>query len=278
MAYLWGPAADVAFRRGWTHGILALALWPFVLTGAIVLLDRAIRRLRPGERPSPLVAGQVLLLAAVAVWSHPVLDTLNTYGVRWLMPFNGQWFYGDTLFIVDPWLWLTLAIGVFLSRSARRTTRPARLALGVSTAYAVVMAVSSLAARRIAARELVETTGAPVRRLMVSPLPVNPFVRRVVVDQGEVYRSASFRWLIAPHTDAASVEVYPKGEASHPAARAAAATTIGRRFLGWARFPAYEIEDLGAGRFVVHIVDLRYADRPGVRFGAVSIPVTIGRL
>ena len=221
---------------------------------------------------------QVLLLAAVAVWSHPVLDTLNTYGVRWLMPFSGRWFYGDTLFIVDPWLWLALAVGVLLSRSARGTARPARLALGVSAAYALAMAVSSLAARRIAARELVETTGEPVRRLMVSPLPVNPFVRRVVVDQGEVYRSASFRWLDAPHTDAASVEVYPKGEASHPAARAAAATTLGRRFLGWARFPAYEIEDLGAGRFVVNIVDLRYADRPGVRFGAVSIPVTIGRL
>ena len=50
------------------------------------------------------------------------------------------------------------------------------------------MAVSALAARRIAASELVALTGEPRARLMVSPLPVNPFVRRVVVDQGEVYR------------------------------------------------------------------------------------------
>ena len=28
LAYLWGPGADLAFRRGWTHGVLALALWP----------------------------------------------------------------------------------------------------------------------------------------------------------------------------------------------------------------------------------------------------------
>jgi hypothetical protein len=30
---------------------------------------------------------------------------------------------------------------------------------------------------------------------------------------------------------------------------------------------------MGGNHYVVHIVDLRYADRPGVRFGAVSIPV-----
>ncbi len=170
-----------------------------------------------------------------------------------------------------------LALGVVLSGPARRTTRPARLALGLGAAYALAMVLSSLAARRIAARELLAATGEPVRRMMVSPLPVNPFVRRVVVDQGEVYRGASFSWLTAPHIDAVSVEVYPKGEANHPAVAAAAATTLGRRFLGWARFPAYQIEDRGAGRFVVHIVDLRYANRPGVRFGAVSVPVTIER-
>src|SRR6188472_1371941 len=31
LAYFWGPGADLAFRRGWTHGVLALALWPLVL-------------------------------------------------------------------------------------------------------------------------------------------------------------------------------------------------------------------------------------------------------
>ena len=68
LAYLWGPAADLAFRRGWTHGILALALWPFVLTGAMLLL-------RPG-RPAGAAArrcrrawrrGEVLLLSSVAI-------------------------------------------------------------------------------------------------------------------------------------------------------------------------------------------------------------------
>jgi len=273
VAHFWGPGADLAFRRGWTHGILALALWPLVLTGALVLLDRAIQRLRRSSLPTGLVPAQLLLLSSVAILSHPVLDTLNTYGMRWLMPFSGQWFYGDTLFIVDPWLWLALGLGVLLSRTRRRGPRPARIALTVSLIYVVAMAVSTLAARRIAAAELARMSGEPVRRLLVSPLPVNPFKRSVVAEQAEVYRIAEFRWRATPHVDPASIRTFPKGPAEHPAVRAATATTLGRRFLGWARFPAFQVEPVGTGGSVVHIVDLRYADRPGVRFGSVSIPV-----
>jgi inner membrane protein len=274
LAHWAGPAADLAFRRGWTHGILALCLWPFVLTGAMVLLDRGLQWARGASIPSGLRARQLLLLSAVSILSHPILDTLNTYGMRWLMPFSGRWFYGDTLFIVDPWLWLALGLGVILSRARNGATRPARLALWISFAYVSAMAASALAARRVAAAELVQLSGAPVRRLLVSPLPVNPFVRSVVAEQDEVYRTARFYWLRNPHLAPEAVRIFPKGPREHPAVRTAAATTLGRRFLGWARFPAFQLEPAGGDALVVHIVDLRYADRPGVRFGAVSIPVT----
>jgi inner membrane protein len=275
VSYFWGPSADLAFRRGWTHGVLALVLWPFVLTGVMIALDRGLRRVRRASLPSGLVPRQLLFLSSVAILSHPILDTLNTYGMRWLMPFSGRWFYGDTLFIVDPWLWLALGAGVVLSRPRRAGTRPARIALWVSCAYVAAMAASTLAARRISGPEIAAISGQPVERLMVSPFPVNPFVRSVVVEQEEVYRTARFNWLARPRLDSASVRIFPKGRADHPAVQAAAATTLGRRFLGWARFPAFQLEPAGGGDFVVHILDLRYADRPGVRFGAVSIPVTI---
>jgi inner membrane protein len=273
LAYFWGPGADLAFRRGWTHGVLALALWPVLLTGAMILLDRALRRLRRASLPSGVLPGQVLLLSCVSIWSHPALDTLNTYGVRWLMPFSGRWFYGDTLFIVDPWLWLALGLGLLLSR-LRASTRPARLALWLAFGYAAVMVVGAVAARRIARVEIAAISGAPVGRILVSPVPVNPLRRRVVAEQDEGYRTGEFRWLIAPHLDPASVRLYPKGEREDPAVVRAANTTLGRRFLGWARFPAFRVERTGSGGPTVHIVDLRYADRPGVRFGAVSIPVS----
>ena len=275
LAFFWGPGAELAFRRGWTHGILALVLWPFALTGVMMVLDRGITRLRRASLPSGLVPGQVLFLSSVAIVSHPILDTLNTYGMRWLMPFSGRWFYGDTLFIVDPWLWLALGAGVMLSRTGRGTTRPARIALWVSFAYVAAMAASTLAARRIAGPAMAGISGNAVERLMVSPFPVNPFVRSVVVEQGEVYRTARFRWLARPHLDSASVRIFPKGRVDDPAAQAAATTTVGRRYLGWARFPAFQVEPAGGGDFMVRIVDLRYADPAGAPIGSVSIPVTI---
>ena len=275
VAFFFGPEADLAFRRGWTHGVLALLLWPFVLTGAMMLVDRAVRRARRATLPSGLVPGQLLLLSAIGILSHPILDTLNTYGLRWLMPFSGRWYYGDTLFIVDPWLWLVLGAGVMLTRARRGGTGAARVALGLSLIYIVAMAASTVAGRRAAGAAIANITGEPVSRLMVSPIPVNPFRRKVVVEQEEVYRTADFRWLATPRLDPASLRIFPKGPADHPAVQAAARTTVGRRFLGWARFPTFRLEPAGPGAFVVHIIDLRYAERPGDRFGAVSIPVTV---
>jgi inner membrane protein len=275
LAFLWGPAADLAFRRGWTHGVLALALWPFALTGAMIGLHRLLQRIRRASPPRAQAPRQLLLLSAISIISHPILDTLNTYGVRWLMPFSGRWFYGDTLFIVDPWLWLALATGILVSRLSRGATRPARFALGLSFAYVLVMAISSLAARTIASRELAALTGEPVRRIMVSPLPVNPFSRGVVAEQEQVYRSARFEWMQNRYMEGRTIRTYPKGSRDDPAVQLAAATTVGKRFLGWARFPSFRVEPLADGGALVHIVDLRYADRPGVRFGAVSIPVAL---
>jgi inner membrane protein len=272
LAYLWGPGADLAFRRGWTHGVLALALWPFVLAGAVILLDRGLLRLHRASLPSGVRPGQLLLLSCISIWSHPALDALNTYGVRWLMPFSGRWVYCDTLFIVDPWLWVALGLGVTLSR-LRASTGPARVSLWLAFGYAAAMAVGAVAARRIARAEMAALSGEPVRRLLVSPVPVNPFRRRVVAELEKVYRTGEFRWLTDPHVDRASVRVYPKGPKDYHAVRRAASTTLGRRFLGWARFPTYRVEKTGGGGVTVHIVDLRYADRPEVSFGAVSIPV-----
>jgi inner membrane protein len=279
LAYADGPAADLAFRRGWTHGIPALIVLPLLLTGAMVLLDRGGRRLRHAGLPSGVVPREILRLSAIAILTHPILDTLNVYGMRWLMPFNGRWFYGDTLFILDPWLWLVLAAGVVLGRP-RRThrgylehgTRPARAALAVATAYMVGMLLLGLAARGIARREL-QASGVPVERLMVAPQLVTPLVRQVVAAQGDAYRVATFRWLGRPHLDPASWRSVPRPRADDPALAAARATPLGRRFLGWARFPAVQVEAAPGGGSLIHLIDLRYADRPGAGFGTVTLAV-----
>jgi len=98
------------FRRGWTHGLPAIVLWPFALAGALSLLDRLRGRGRARF-------GALFLLSLLAVATHPALDWLNNYGMRWLMPLDGRWFYGDAVFIVDPWIWLGLGGALFLVTS-----------------------------------------------------------------------------------------------------------------------------------------------------------------
>ena len=125
ITYFTGGA--LAFRRGWTHGILAMVVLPFLLTGAVVLGDRVLRRrARPDVEPAR--PREVLLLAFAAILLHPFLDFLNTYGVRFLMPFRNTWFYGDAWNIADLWVWLALGMGVGLSSWLDRHGRPPRTA------------------------------------------------------------------------------------------------------------------------------------------------------
>ncbi|HEY9182281.1 MAG TPA: metal-dependent hydrolase, partial [Gammaproteobacteria bacterium] len=121
-AYFAGSYDAIAFRRGLTHGVLALAIWPFVLAGLLLGWDRWVRR-RRDPTAAPARAGPLLALSALAVATHPALDWLNNYGMRWLMPFDGRWSYGDALFIVDPWVWLILGGAAFLTFSKSRIAR-----------------------------------------------------------------------------------------------------------------------------------------------------------
>jgi inner membrane protein len=252
---------------------------PFVLAGVLLLFRRVRAFRRRDDNSRPAYPRKLLLLSAIAVLSHPILDTLNTYGVRWLMPFSGTWYYGDAVFIVDPWLWLTLALGVFYSWRREKAHhpapgRPARVAIAVTAGYMLLMTASGVAAREMIRRNIESSSGAPVHRAMAAPVMVNPLVRRFVVDQGEKYRVGRFSWLADPRVSPA-VETFDKGTPSHPAALAAAKTSLGRRFLLWARFPTFTVEPRGPSQYLVHLVDLRYAERPGAEFGAVSIPVTL---
>ena len=107
-------------RRGITHGFLALVVLPFVLAGIVWAWDAYVRR---ANDPSTerVKFWQLVLLSAVSMATHPMLDFMNTYGMRWLMPFVDKWFYADGLFIVDPWIWLALGtITYYLYRRSKQ--------------------------------------------------------------------------------------------------------------------------------------------------------------
>lgn len=274
-AYLWGPETAFWFRRGLTHGVLALVALPLLLTLLVVLWDRGVRRRRAPGAP-PAVPGQLLLLSALAVATHPLLDSLNVYGMRWLMPFASTWYYGDTLFIVDPWVWALLASGLYLARGREGVgaARWPKLGLGTAAAYAVLMAGSGLAARAAVGRDLA-ARGVVADRLMIAPQPVTPLSRRVVVDDGEGYWVGRLDWLARPRL---SLEALPYDrQPRHAAGQAAGRAPAAARFLSWARFPYYLVEQLPDG-YRVHIGDARYTVDPQGSWAATTVSVRPGEL
>lgn len=268
ISYLGGSGAGLGFRRGWTHGIPALIILPFVLTGGMVLYDRLVRQ-RPGRIPeTPAIPRELLYLAFLGILTHPFLDTLNTYGMRWLMPFSGRWFYGDTLFIVDPWVILVLAWGVWygsrvdrVRRYGRRPASPAQIALAVVALYITCMAGLGIAGRRFVRTDIERRTGDRIEALMVSPVPMNPFIRDVVARGGERYYTGRLHILLHTRLDMDSTYARFDGPEAEQARRRLETTTRGRAFLDWARFPT--VDTTGASsRSTIRVVDLRYA-RPG---------------
>jgi len=119
LAFTAGEAFALSFRRGLTHGWPALAVLPFVVTGCMLAWDRWVRRRARPELP-PARFAAILLLSVVGLATHPTLDWLNIYGMRWSLPFDGSWSYGDALFIIDPWIWLVLGGGLAAVSSPTR--------------------------------------------------------------------------------------------------------------------------------------------------------------
>ncbi len=130
----------LGFRRGITHGPPALVLLPLILAGLLYGFDRW--QAKRGKRPEgrlPVSFKWLFLLSFIGCLTHPALDWLNVYGIRLLEPFSSQWFYGDTLFIIDVWLWALMGFAVWFS--LRREQRggewmkPARIAMVVALGY-----------------------------------------------------------------------------------------------------------------------------------------------
>lgn len=266
-AYAWGEPAALAFRRGWTHGVLALAVWPIVLAGFMLFWDRAVRRARTPQAAA-VSAPALLPLAAIAVASHPLLDLLNVYGVRLLMPFDDRWLYGDVLFIVDPWFWVILVTGLVLARRGG-SRRPARVALVGLGGYVGLMALGAAAVRHEVLALV--PSDRPVGRAMIGPEPLTPFRRWIVLDQGDRLRVGRYDWLARPRVRYADLAEIRRG-AGNPAVGEVAGRRRARQFLSWARFPFFQVTRTDRGRRVA-IIDARYALEAGARFGALTLEV-----
>jgi len=105
-------------HRGITHSIVGTLTIALIIPLLFYAGGRIYARLRgraPGVRLGGLVIASLLVSA-----SHPLMDWTNNYGVRPLLPWDERWFYGDLVYIIDPWLWLSLGGASFLLTATAR--------------------------------------------------------------------------------------------------------------------------------------------------------------
>ena len=128
----WGPLHYLHHHRGVTHSVLGV----LVLALLFSLLLKFLARFRSGDKAFPF--GPILFSVTLTLASHPLLDWTNSYGIRPWLPFSGKWYYGDLVYIVDPYLWLILGGAVFLTAQRTRVTRPVWIAVVAFISFLVV--------------------------------------------------------------------------------------------------------------------------------------------
>jgi inner membrane protein len=108
------PLGSLLHHRGHTHTlVIALLLAWLLALGAWRWFAK--RHATASRRERGLIYG----LALAGPLLHLSMDYGNNYGVHPFWPASGRWFYGDTIFIVEP-TWWAIAIPVLAACARRR--------------------------------------------------------------------------------------------------------------------------------------------------------------
>ena len=255
----------LAIRRGITHGPVAILLLPLVLTGLVLAWDRW----RPADQP--VRAGPLLLLAYIGTLSHPALDFLNSYGIRLLEPFSSRWFAGDTLFIIDVWIWAALILSFAVSRWREKRggnwKRPAWIGFAVICAYILANGLITSRAEALAAAELRDRRPTMV---VANPRPMTFWNRCMLWRNAEVHGSGEFGLFDGLRM----VPEAAPNNLDHPSLAASLGRPDVDAFLFWSRMPIV-VEHGGSAV----LADQRFAQRlpvaPGEGVASSYDPFTV---
>lgn len=99
-------------HRGITHAIVGVAFLSLFLPLVFYGIDRLWARFR-GQAAKTKLKG-LIVASLIVTATHPLLDWTNNYGLRPFLPWSATWYYGDLVFIIDPYQWLLLGGTCFL--------------------------------------------------------------------------------------------------------------------------------------------------------------------
>ncbi len=127
---LFGELGYLVHHRGHTHTLLAS--FPLAaLLFACCFYFAKVKKIVFEKEGWKWIAALSVLGPIVHIW----MDSLNSYGVHPFWPISNKWFYGDSLFIVEPWIWVLLSVTLFRLNKNKYL----RLGLAVITLTAILL-------------------------------------------------------------------------------------------------------------------------------------------
>jgi len=167
------PVRDMTYHRAESHGLFYLTL----LAPLMAWLASKVH----GEAA---LFKRWCAALWLALFTHPLLDTLTIYGTQLLQPFSDYPFGIGSIFIIDPLYTLPLFFGLIAALSMKQFAglRWNAVALGLSCVYLAW----SVAAQAHVARIVRSQVGADAI-FFVTPTPLNTIAWRIVVMRDNVY-------------------------------------------------------------------------------------------
>ena len=169
------PVSAFTWHRGYSHSFAVLVLATPVVAWAAARIHPATRPFRRGW----------LLLAFLALVTHPLLDCFTVYGTQVFLPFSDFPVGWSTIFIIDPMFSAPVMLGVLaalvLSRERGLGHRLNHVGLAIGVAWLALTVVVKAHVDRVAGDSLPDG----VTRVLATPSPFNAVLWRVVAMTGD---------------------------------------------------------------------------------------------
>jgi inner membrane protein len=274
-----GSAMYLQFHRHITHALIAI---PFMAVLPVLFVRLFARKQFNWKR--------AYVVSLIGAATHPILDWLNVYGIRWFLPFSGEWLRADIVHIVDLWLWaiLLLAAAAPMLSALVSSEIGARSGGGRGLAiFALCFLVAYCGGRYFIHQRATAVLdsriydGQAPLRVAAFPGPANPFAWTGLVETRRSY--TLYRMNLLQEFDPVAGNTFYKAEPGPyeaAAADIAKRTDVFRAFLDFSQYPLWRftaVEDPQPA-IRVEVMDLRFGDPTNPHFVASALVTPDGRV
>ena len=240
------PVSAFTWHRGYTHALAVLVLATPVVAWAAVHIHPATRPFRRGW----------LLLAFLALVTHPLLDCFTVYGTQIFLPFSDLPVGWSTIFIIDPAFSVPVILGVLaalvLSRERGLGHRFNHAGLALGVAWLALTLVIKVHVDRVAGDSL----PAGVTGYFTTPSPFNAVLWRVVAMTADGRYLEGYYSLLDPEPRVSFVSRADGHERLEPLRSEAAVAR-----LMWFSRGFFSGRELGSGEIVLSDLRMGFDER-----------------